>query len=210
MLILNIDWVSEFAPPKHQKVLSYLTGMQSRQACGGLLLTAIPRLALRDRLAGLLGQCLFHGRRNTPRPHCPQQSELYRGAFPRHSAIDCDYVLCGNLQHGPCSTAAARGRMCPVSIPASSESLLRPDVADYPRRRYRADMMQRDRRLSFSTPPILPSVFSLTDDVPVSCTSPDSSQYSFPCGCWPREPVLGMPFSPSATTAIGETWDFPA
>src|SRR5215813_7681060 len=102
--------VSEFAPPQHQKLLSYVVG----QPPPALLTLSITyqnlRLALRSRVASFPRQRLLYARNNHPRLDCFEQRGIPIPPLAWHTPLDSGYRICHCFQHlAGCEASTDRG-----------------------------------------------------------------------------------------------------
>jgi hypothetical protein len=116
-------WVSEFAPKKLQKVLSYIIGMFifANQLIELELNTDI-RLALRPGLASRHSRTIFHCGLTSTRPYSSQQERLHPSAVACSTSHDCYSFHRSRLQHlarekattrrGPCAYSPRRRLLC--------------------------------------------------------------------------------------------------
>jgi hypothetical protein len=120
-------WVSEFAPKKLQKVLSYIVGMFIfTNSFSEYELILIIRLALRPGLASRHSWPIFHSSLTSTRPYSPQQERLHPSAVACSTAHDRDGLNCSSLQHLACEKVTTCRRTC--AHPSRWRLLCNPDT----------------------------------------------------------------------------------
>jgi len=92
-------WVSELAPPRIQKELSYTVGWLTAMGWqGNGNLCTRPSFAL--TMYSLSCWSLLHGRKRVAKPDSPQQSgHIYLSVLARHASHYCSDPLCQHVQH---------------------------------------------------------------------------------------------------------------